>query len=462
MIKVLRERLMIKILLSLFFIGHSLLNGAEEAHEPIIVELATETQRIPIYITHFICDDSLTQSDCKKLEKILQFDFNHNGMTYVLNFNPTREKLADPAHFEQPLQQYAWKEMEAFYLIKVRIQDKKLSVRLFAANSQKAKSIDGLPLNGEPTYDRKQIHQLSDSIYKALFDADGIASTRFIYTVKSQKGSAFNSEVWEADYDGENPRQLTYESGYSITPTYVPPKPGFSSGTFMYVSYKTGQPKIYYQPLNPGATPHRLTYLKGNQLMPALSRQRDKVAFICDITGNPDLFILPFSPDEGPVGKPYQIFSAHLSAQATPTFSPDGSKLAFVSNKDGSPRIYLIDVPPPGTSLKDIKATLITKRNKESSAPAWSPDGTKIAYCSVIKGVRQVWIYDLIKREERQLTQGDGNKENPTWAPNSLHLIFNSSDAGSCQLYLINLNQPDAVQLTSGPGEKRFPSWDSK
>ena len=247
-----------------------------------------------------------------------------------------------------------------------------------------------------------------------------------------------------------------------MTPIYAPPKPGYTTGTFFFVSYTTGQPKIYYQKLGDNTPPHRLTLMKGNQLMPAISRQRDKVAFISDIKGNPDLFILPFNSETGETGKPYQIFSTHLATQGSPTFSPDGSQIAFVSNKDGSPRIYVMNVPSPGTSLKNIKASILTKRNKESSAPAWSPDGTKIAYCAVTQGVRQIWVYDFVSREERQITQGPGNKENPTWAPNSLHLLFNSSDAGSCNLYMINLNQPEATQITFGPGEKRFPSWEQR
>ena len=74
--------------------------------------------------------------------------------------------------------------------------------------------------------------------------------------------------------------------------------------------------------------------------------------------------------------------------------------------------------------------------------------------------VRQIWTYDFQKNEERQMTQGGGNKENPTWAPNSLHLIFNSTGHSGSELYLINLNQPEAVKITNGPGEKRFPNWE--
>lgn len=267
------------------------------------------------------------------------------------------------------------------------------------------------------------------------------------------------SEVWEADYDGANARQVTSERSYCITPTYMPPKKGYSSGGFLYVSYQLGQPKIYLASLKDGKG-HRLTYLKGNQLMPAISHQRDKIAFISDVTGNPDLFLQPFSPEKGAEEKPQQIFSAKQATQGTPTFSPDGKKIAFVSNKDGSPKIYTIDIPPPGTSLKNIQATLITKRNRENSAPAWSPDGTKIAYCARHGGDRQIWVYDFTTNQEKQITQGSGNKENPAWASNSLHLVYNSSDSNMSELYIINLNQNEAVQITGGLGEKRFPSWE--
>lgn len=429
---------------------------AGESDDPIFVRLTTETERLPLYLTFVDSGDSDFDSGyAKKLEKVLSFDLDHNGMTYVLKSSPEKERLAGPS-FDAAPKQADWKSLGAFYVVKMTLQNQHVSLRLFAQNADTAKTIEGIPLTGELDKDRRSIHMLADTLHKTLFGTPGIASTRVLYTLKTGQGTDSQSEVWEADYDGHNRRQITRNSGYAVMPLYVPPKAGYNAGSLFFVSYQTGQPKIYYQSLAEGGTARRLTYLKGNQLMPTISRQRDKLAFISDVTGNPDLFIQPFNPETGPTGKPYQIFATHLATQGSPSFHPDGSQIAFVSNKDGSPRIYILDVPAPGTSLNDIKATLITKRNRESSAPSWSPDGSKIAYCAITQGVRQIWVYDCNTREERQITQGPGNKENPTWAPNSLHLMFNSSEKDAYNLFLINLNQPEATKITPG----RFPSWE--
>ncbi|HUD01880.1 MAG TPA: hypothetical protein VMR37_06100 [Rhabdochlamydiaceae bacterium] len=48
---------------------------------------------------------------------------------------------------------------------------------------------------------------------------------------------------------------------------------------------------------------------------------------------------------------------------------------------------------------------------------------------SSMRDKRPFWIYNFESKEERQLTDGTGNKENPSWVPDSKHLVFNSTDA---------------------------------
>lgn len=453
-----------KIFLYLFTVFSFLVISFIDAEEEMTVSLSTESSLVPLYLSPLVDQqDFYDPAYLKQLENVLFFDLNRNGKTTVTKQTHANNQELLLGPYEEMGHPSYWKEQHIFYVVKVRVKNNALSALLLNIDDNVLKSIDPIPLTGQLNQDRKQIHRLADAIHKALFGIDGIASTRILYTLKTSTmpGKSI-CDVWESDYDGANAHPVTKEGSYCVTPVYIPPKPGFTTGGVVYVSYQIGQPKLYAASSKDGIG-RRLVQLRGNQLMPAISRQRDKLAFISDVTGNPDLFLQPFSPEEGAIGKPQQIFSAKQATQGSPAFDPEGKTIAFVSDKDGSPRIYTIDIPAPGTSLKNIRARLITKRNRENTAPSWSPDGTKLAYCARHAGSdRQIWIYDFTTNEEKQITKGPGHKENPSWAPNSLHLVFNTADVNSADLFLIDLNGAEAVKITAGPGEKRFPNWEPR
>lgn len=431
------------------------------SNEPIVVNIETENQLLPLYLSPLLDEESgFAKEYLKKVEDILHFDLNFNGMTYVVK--PTKETIAidSSISFQAPQNLSSWKKHRIYYSIKPRIANKQLGLKLLLVNQDAVKQIDGISLTGILSEDRKKIHLLADVIYKTLFNQEGIAQTRLMYTVKMKSGTTEKaiSEVVTSDYDGGNLHVVTDQKALCVSPCYIPAKPGFIAKNFAYVSYKTGQPKIYFSSLDEGKS-IRFSLIKGNQFMPAFSQACDKIAFICDVTGNPDLFVQDLDA-KGPIGKPMQLFTATYGTQATPTFSPDGKKIAFVSNKDGSPRIYITTIP--SSSLQKPQATLLTKQNRENTSPCWSPDGKKIAYAALSKGVRQIWVYDFETGKEKQITDGPHHKENPTFAPNSLHIAFNSTEGDQAEIYLLNLRQPKAVKITSGKGDKRFPSWEPR
>ena len=411
------------------------------ADEEITVHLTSQESLAPLYIAPLSDSGSgFEKSYVASLEKVIRFDFDHNGTTETMSSAKGASKL------------------------EAEIKEKSLKMKLTKAGAGTVKGIEGISLTGDLNKDRQTLHRAHDSLLAALFGANGIAGTRVLYTVRTRKSdnaTQWVSDVWEADYDGANAKQATRENCLIVTPTFVPAKEGGRSRNFLYVSYKIGQPKIFAATLGEGVG-KRLTFLRGNQLMPAIAPTLDKMAFISDITGNPDLFVQDFSLEKGLIGTPRQVFCAPGAAQGSPSFSPNGKKLAFVSNKDGTPRIYILDIPEPGASVKNLKPKMITKKTRDNTCPAWSPDGKKIAYSALASGTRQIWIYDLETGEETQITDGSGHKENPAWAPNSLHLMFNSCSTNEADLYMINLNQKKSVKITQGPGEKRFPAWEPK
>ncbi|MDF2549444.1 MAG: tolB [Chlamydiales bacterium] len=422
------------------------------ASSELVVRLSTEKALLPVSLKLECSDGSISKGYADSLFKILQFDLAHNGMTEVV------ELPASAAG--QKMGVDAYREMRITYAIEARVEHKKLQCRLISTAQETADVIENMPLTGHIAEDRQLIHQLHDSLHQKMFDHPGIASTRILYTVRERKvphdARTWTAEVYECDSDGANIRKLTSEGSYAVTPTYIPPKKGGRPGSFFYVSYRLGQPKIFVASLKDGIG-RRLSYLRGNQLMPAINASGSQVALVSDVTGSTDLFLLSFSKEAGVIGKPRQIFSKLNSSQASPCFSPDGSQLAFVSDKDGSPKIYLLPLVPGG------KPVLLTKRNRESTAPSWSPDGSKIAFTALTQGVRQIWVVDLATGTETQLTQGAGDKENPSFAPNGLHLVYNQAEGTHrAELYIIDLKRLKPFKISDGKGEKRFPCWEMR
>jgi len=429
-----------KQLLFLFFLFPALL----VADEPLEVRLATEVQLVPTYMSRVKGDgNELKVPYHAELDKVLRFDLNQNGSTFTLPVTAAREKL----------QSQDWDRQNVLFVIVPTIKGKTMTATIYDIEAMTETTIGGVQLQGTLSTDRRMIHELSDAIHEEIFGVKGIASTRILYTDKQ----GTSGEVWALDYDGANAEPLTNQNALCVTPSFIPPRSGMRSHDYFYVCYKTGQPKIFHANLR-GGNGQRVSTLRGNQLMPQLNRQRDKLVFISDAAGNPDVFLHEFDPQNGVVGKPRQIYAVPYATQASPVFSPDGKKIAFVSNKDGRAKIYTMEIPKTGQTMKDIHPQVLIKQNRSCTAPCWSPDGTKIAYTSKAKGVRQIWVVDITTGIDKQVTQGSGNKENPTWAPNSLHLAYNDAR----NVYMLNLHQLRPVQLTHGRTEKKFPSWEQR
>lgn len=452
-----------KILQRIFFLLAALLSlhplQANDDQE-IKIYLPTTNPLTPLYVADWQSPSSnLDETHMSKLLDIFKYDLRHSGYSTLLARDKFMEELLRNPDKQVAFSPAAWKEKGAAHIIFGKVTGRNLIVSCFSVLGRTLKHFPQITLTGDLPADRQQIHRLADTLNKVLYNVEGVAHSRLLYCLQKPMSASAKkqwvSEIWECDWDGSNAKQITRENSYCVTPVLLPGEGTHTSDRFVYVSYKMGQPKIFIASLQEGQG-KRLVDLRGNQLLPAISRQRDKIAYICDASGRADLFIQHLNPHSGRADTPQQLYSFPRSTQASPTFSPGGDKLAFVSDKDGTAKIYII---PAKAGPRRHTPLLITKKNQENSCPAWSPDGTKIAYSAKTKGVRQIWIYDFATGEERQLTDGPTHKENPSWAPDSLHLVFNSTSGDDSNLFVVNLNQPEAIKITSGPGKKTYPAW---
>lgn len=123
----------------------------------------------------------------------------------------------------------------------------------------------------------------------------------------------------------------------------------------------------------------------------------------------------------------------------SPSWSPDGTRLAYVSFINGRPEIYIQNI----FSSKKEKLVSFEGLN---NAPRWSPDGSYLALTLSKDGNPEIYVMNINSHKLTRITRSYAIDTEPEWLPDSKGLIFTSDRGGSPQLYEIKLNnyQPDS------------------
>ena len=89
----------------------------------------------------------------------------------------------------------------------------------------------------------------------------------------------------------------------------------------------------------------------------------------------------------------------------------------------------------------------------------WSPDGTRIAFLSGRDGRYEIYLMKADGSEQTRLTSGPGNNISPCWSPDGQRIAFSSDRDGHYEIFVIKADGSEQVQLTDAPGENTAPAW---
>jgi serine/threonine protein kinase/tetratricopeptide (TPR) repeat protein len=143
------------------------------------------------------------------------------------------------------------------------------------------------------------------------------------------------------------------------------------------------------------------------------------------------------------------------AADLQPRWSPDMSRIAFASARDGKLEIYTMDAY--GENVQRL-----TFNDVDDFVPAWSPDGKKIAFTSKRDGNDEIYTMNSDGSLQENLSKMPSSDSRPAWSPDGRKIVFTSNRAEGTEnfdLYVMNADGSNPVRLTDDAGFDSDPAW---
>ncbi len=171
-----------------------------------------------------------------------------------------------------------------------------------------------------------------------------------------------------------------------------------------------------------------------------------RIAFVSQRDDNYDVYVVDANG-----GLPINL-TQRRSIDWSPVWSPDGRRIAFESWRDGKGEIYVVGADG------GVPANL-TRHFARDGGPAWSPDGTRIAFESWRDGNGEIYVVDADGGNLLNLTRDPGPDESPVWSPDGRRIAFVSRRAGNGEIYVVDADGGNLTNLTSNPSNDWSPVW---
>ena len=252
--------------------------------------------------------------------------------------------------------------------------------------------------------------------------------------------------LWLIPSDGGEAKQLTATDLVDVNPIWSP-----DGKYILYSSIREGNAGLWSLRISDGSL-HRLTAGTSHEIEPSFSRSGQWMAY-STVDDSADIVILDRSQ-----GRFSKISGA--TEEACPAVSPDGSMVAFVSDRRGG---YDLWIQPLLNGRTKGPPHRLTDHRGSVAVPSFSPDGEWVAYAHLLDGQRDVWISPTRGGVAQRFTEDLAADFNPSFSPDGSNLVFCSNRSGVENLWVAAVEDGrragEPWQLTDSDGSHWFPVW---